>query len=514
MSGIKNLAGQTVWYGLSNVGKKMLAYLLTPLLTYLLSDSKGMIDYGNISIIYAWVSVANVVFTYGMETAYFRFSNQDGVDRKILFRTSFGSIIITTFFLCFVISIARIPIERLIDLNHHTEYIVWIAIMIGLDTLAAIPLAKLRQENRPRKYAFVNLFSIICNIIFIIIFLVYLPLWVNGHLENGFSIWYKTKDRTGFVILANVLENIVVMLLLFTEWKSFRFKIDFTLLKKLLHYSTPMIIIGLAGMVNEVMDREFLAKWLPYTADVNKKIVAIYSANYRFAIFISLFIQAFKMAAEPFFFNQSRDKNAPSLYARIMKWFVITLSVAFLFTALFLDLWEHIIIQGKEYRTGKDVVPILLCANICLGIYYNLSVWYKLTDRMLMGLYITLIGAAITIVGNYFFIPKFGMYASAWSTFICYFVMMIICYLIGQKYFPVPYNVKKIAAYLIVMLLLYFISNGIAHFTNSLVIKTAAGILLMILYILLIAWAEKKELQSMPVIGKYVQKYFIKKAAL
>ncbi|ANI88382.1 hypothetical protein A9P82_03140 [Arachidicoccus ginsenosidimutans] len=507
MSKIKQLAGQTVWYGLSSVGKKMLAYLLTPLLTYLLSDNKGMIEYGNISIIYVWVAVANIVFTYGMETAYFRFSNLEGIEKKTLFRTSFSSIIATTILLCAIICLCRVPIENHFGLNHHPEYIVWLSVMIGLDTLAAIPMAKLRQENRPRKYAFINLFSIVCNIVFIIVFMVVLPRWVSAHPSNSFSVWYGTKDRTGFVILANVLENIIVMLLLLGECKSFRFKINIDLLKRLLKYSTPMIIIGLAGMVNEVMDREFLNRWLPYSADVNKRIVAIYSANYRFAIFISLFIQAFKMAAEPFFFNQSRERNAPALYARIMKWFVITLAVAFLFTALFLDVWEHIIIQGKEYRTGQDIVPVLLSANICLGVYYNLSVWYKLTDKMRMGLYITLIGAAITIAGNYFFIPKFGMYASAWTTFICYLVMMIVCYLVGQKYFPVPYNVKKITAYWFVMLLLYFASVGVAHVTDSLIIKTIVGIVLMFLFLLLVLWAEKKEVQSMPVVGKFVKKY-------
>jgi len=506
LAGIKQLAGQTVWYGLSNVGRKMLYFLLTPLLTYLLKDSKGMVDYGNMSLIYAWIAVANIVFTYGMETAYFRFSNQNGVDKNNLYRTSLSSILATTVFLCAIICWFRNPIQQFLQINNHSEYIVWVAVLIGLDTLSAIPFAKLRQENRPIKYAFINLFSIVCNISFIIIFIVYLPRWVDAHPHNAFSIWYKTKDRLGFIILANVFENMIQWFLLFKEWKSFRFKIDVQLWKRLVNYSTPMIVIGLAGMVNEVMDRQFLDKWLPFSVDKNKTILAIYSANYRLAIFISLFIQAFKMAAEPFFFNQSRGKNAPALYARIMKWFVITLAIAFLFTALFLDIWKILIIRSAPYRTGIGVVPVLLLANICLGVYYNLSVWYKLTDKMRMGLYITLIGAAITVAGNYFFIPHFGMYASAWTTFICYCSMMIICYLVGKKYFPVPYRVKKIIAYWAVMLLLYFVRVGVSCISHSLIVELIVGIVLMSLFLLLVFWAEKEEIRAMPQLSRFLKK--------
>jgi O-antigen/teichoic acid export membrane protein len=272
-----------------------------------------------------------------------------------------------------------------------------------------------------------------------------------------------------------------------------------------------MLIIGLAGMVNEVMDRQFLDKLLPYGDAANKRIVAIYSANYKLAIFITLFIQAFKMAAEPFFFSQAKEKNAPVMYARVMKWFVITLALAFLFSALYIDIWKVTIIQGKSYRSGVGVVPILLMANIFLGIYYNLSVWYKLTDRMAMGIYITIIGAAITFVGNYFFIPAWGMYASAWATFVCYFVMMILAYFMGQKYFPIPYPVKKILSYLTVMLIFFFIKSGIDYLTSglnyplqlSLRVITASA--LMVLYLRLIVKVERVELKTMPFIGKYIK---------
>ena len=263
-----------------------------------------------------------------------------------------------------------------------------------------------------------------------------------------------------------------------------------------------MILIGIAAMINEVMDRQMLTMFLPLPEADAKRIVGIYAANYKLAIFVTLFIQAFKLAAEPFFFDQSRDKNAPQLYARVMKWFVITMALAFLFTALYLDIWKYFI--GSSYRSGLGIVPILLAANICLGIYYNLSIWYKLTDKMQMGLYITLFGAAITLVGNYLFIPQWGMYAAAWATFACYFAMMVTAYLLGQQYYPVPYNVKKIAAYLVAMLLLFFAQTGVKMLTETIAIRLVTATIFMGLFLLLILKAESKELKGMPFIGKLI----------
>ncbi len=215
------------------------------------------------------------------------------------------------------------------------------------------------------------------------------------------------------------------------------------------------------------------------------------------------------MAAEPFFFNQAKDKNAPAVYAKVLKWFVVTLCVAFLFTALYLDVWTHLI--GKAYRSGIGIVPVLLFANICLGIYYNISVWYKITDRMRMGLYITLMGAIITFIGNYVFIPHWGMYAAAWTTCICYATMVVVTYFVGKRYYPVPYPVKKILTYITVMLLLFFLKVGIDHATKGLThfpqftIRVISATGLMALFLALVLNVEKAELKGMPVIGKYLK---------
>jgi len=383
----------------------------------------------------------------------------------------------------------------------------WCLYLIGLDSLCAIPFAKLRQENRPKKYAFVKLSGIIINILFTVLFLVYLPKYAESYPNNFISHWYSSNNRVGFLLLANVLQNLFIFLILFAEWKDFKFKMNKGLWRQLFLYSAPMIFIGLAGMINEVMDRQMLAKLLPVGIDA-KRVVGIYSANYKLAIFITLFIQAFKMAAEPFFFNQSKGKNAPHLYARVMKWFVITLSLAFLFSALYLDLWQYMV--GASYRSGLGIVPILLFANICLGIYYNLSVWYKLTDRMRMGLYITIFGALITLAGNYLFIPYWGMYAAAWTTLVCYATMVLVTYFIGQKYFPIPYPVKRILTYLLIMLIFFFIKMGINDLSASwtttmqLMLRLPAATLLMALYIIFIIKVERTELKTMPLIGKFI----------
>ena len=507
---VKQLAGQTLWYGLSNVGARFLNYLLTPLLTWLLNDHAGQVQFGEISLMYAWFGVLNVVFTYGMETAYFRFCAQNKEERPSIFQTAFGSLLLSTIFFCALIFLFRFEIDRALEFNGHPEYIVIALLILGFDTLQAIPFAKLRQENKPRKYAFIKILGILINIMATIFFLVWMPKLAAAN-PNGLWVAMDARfNRVSLVLLANLLQSLFVFFILFNEWKTFRFQIDRKLWFKLWAYGSPMIIIGMAGMVNEVLDRVFLLKWYNGTLDQAKTAVGIYSANYKLSIIITLFINAFKMAAEPFFFSRAADKNAPQLYARVMNWFVITLSLAFLVTALFLDDW--ILILGDKYRSGITVVPILLMANVFSGIYYNLSIWYKLSDKMRYGMYLTVLGALITVVGNYLFIPQFGIMAAAWTTCICYAVMALLCYVYGQKYYPIPYDTKRILGYLSLILVLffvqYFLGNLLAEWSanHRLWLLTASGFLLLLGFMALVIKWERKELVSLPVVGKFLKK--------
>lgn len=500
MSSLKNLAGQTIWYGLSTIMARLIGFLLNPLITYLLNSPAGTIQFGEYSTIMAYIPFLNVLFTYGLETAYFRFSNA-GTDKGRLFRTSFSSLIISTIVLSLVLIAFKGPISQLVGLEKNPEYITWTIWVIALDTLSVIPFAKLRQDGRPRKYAFVKVAGVVVNILAVVLLVGVAPRYVQGS-DGFFARWYHQYTTTGFLIMAFIAQSAVTLLLLAREWMGFRFKIDLALWRSILKYSLPFVIIGLGGMVNETIDRIMLLHLYKGSEDAAKAAVGIYNANYKVAIFITLFIQAFKMAAEPFFFSQAADKNAPKTYAKVMKWFVITLCFAFLFTGLFLDIWKYL--NGSQYRSGLGVVPILLFANISLGIYYNLAVWYKVTAQLQYGVYITLAGAAITLSLNYLLIPVYGMYACAWTTLICYTLMVLLCYHFGQKHFPIPYPVKKLLSYIGTIVVLFLIHYGFGKLTENPALRISAGVVLSLCFVALVLKTERKELKGFPVIGKYL----------
>lgn len=508
MASIKNLAGQTLWYGLSNILAKLLNVLLTPLITYVLHTPQGQSDFGDFTIIYAGIAFANVVYTYGMETAYFRFSNGREINKDALYQTSFGSLIISTLLFSSVLFLFADGLADAAGFKGHSEYIRLSVLIISFDTLAAIPFARLRQEGRPRKYAFTRLAGIGMTVLLSVFVLVIAPEIAKSAPEGAFSRWYFSFTNPALLMMANLAGSVTTFLLLYSEWRIFWFRFDAALWRTIFAYSAPFIIIGLGGMINETFDRIMLRNLLPGTPRQVKIEVGIYSANYRISIFIQLFIQAFRMAAEPFFFAQSADKNAPKTYAKVMKWFVITLCFAFLFTILFIDLWQFMI--GGSYRSGIGVVPILLYANLALGVYYNLSVWYKISGRLGWGIAITFVGALVTLAINYVFIPEYGMWACAWATFACYVSMMVISYLAGQKHFPVPYPMRKLLSYAGVMTLLFGLQYGVTMLTADLAwmgfaIRIGTGTVFMAIFTGLVLKAERQELSGFPVIGKYLR---------
>ncbi|MEO6490671.1 MAG: polysaccharide biosynthesis C-terminal domain-containing protein, partial [Ferruginibacter sp.] len=280
-----------------------------------------------------------------------------------------------------------------------------------------------------------------------------------------------------------------------------KFKFNTRLWKEMMIYALPLIIVGMGGMVNETFDRLMLRWWLPGKIEFREEQVGIYNACYKLSILITLFIQAFRLGAEPFFFKQAEGTNPQRTYARVMKFFVIIISVMFLLVSLYMPVWKHFI--GPKYWAGLSVVPILLLANMFLGIYYNLSIWYKLSHKTLAGAYITLFGAAVTIILNYAFIPAYSYVACAWTTFFCYGIMMVISFLWGQKEYRIPYPWKKLLAYMMIIVILYFIHQGLISLNNNLYFNLGSATLIILSYCWFIATIEKKELPKLPVIGKY-----------
>lgn len=495
MSNIKQLAEQTIWYGLSSIAGRFLNYLLTPLLLTIFAS----VAYGKISTLFAIAAFLNIIFTYGMETAYFRFAAREP-EAKV-FQTAFTSLLISTLLLSFLLWAGSHGIARFLEIPDQPQYVQWVVLIVALDTLAVLPFARLRHQGRPHKYAFIKILNILTNIGLLLFFLV---LCKNAPAGSWLQSFYSPAIDLGYVLLANVAASALTLLLLAQEWKGYRAGVQTVFLKELLLYSWPLIIVGFGGMVNEMIDRFMLLKLYPGGTAAAYAQSGIYSANYKLAVLIVLFIQAFRLGAEPFFFRQSTQNNAPQTYARVMKFFVLACCLCFLGVTLFLDVWKYFMGRTHpEYWTGLKVVPILMLAKLFLGVYYNLSVWYKLTNRNLTGAWITLGGAGITVLINLLLIPSLGYMACAIATFFCYGFMMVISYQLGQKYYPIPYAWKQLAAYVLVAVLLFALHQLSIYVYEPLWFRHSMGVVLGAVFLVFVGKTEQKELALLPVVGRY-----------
>ena len=455
MSVLKKLAGQTAVYGVSSIVGRVLTYLLVPVYTAYFAAA----EYGIVTGLYAYVSFLNVVFTYGMETTFFRFANRPGADRRELYDRVMSLLLLSTVVLTGLLMLLARPLLGLLDIPPgHEQYAIWVALILGLDTLAAIPFARLRLENKARKFAGIKLAGIVLNVGLNLFFIVLCPWLLKVGIVRSFvTAIYKPSLGVGYVFLANLFASGATLLLLGRELLDFRFRFDFSWLRPLLAYAFPLMLMGLAGMVNETLDRILLPKWLPegfYPGKSSLTAVGIYGACYKLSIFMSLVIQAFRYAAEPFFFAQSTDKNSPATFAMILKWFTICCAVIFVGISLNVEDFGALFLRRAEYREGLVVVPVLLLANLFLGVYYNLSVWFKLTDKTYYGTYIGAGGAVLTIVLNFLLIPVLGYMGSALATLACYFLMAVLCWRLGERHFPVPYPMRRLGLWLLLAALL------------------------------------------------------------
>lgn len=476
---IKKLAGQTAIYGLSSIIGRFLNYLLTPLWT----GAFVAAQFGIITEMYAYVAFLVVLLTYGMETAYFRFTTKSDYDSKNVYTTIVSSLIATSIlFLVLALNFSQ-EVANWLMYPEHSEYVMWFAIIVSFDALTSIPQAYLRKENKAIKFAIVNLGNVGINILLNVFFIWY----CKGNFDKGITndiidTFYNPNIGVGYVFIANLIASIFKLILLTPEIALIRKgKFVISYFRPLLKYAMPLLLVGMAGIVNETIDRVLLKRILikEYSLDETMKQIGIYGANYKLSILITLFIQAYRYAAEPFFFAQEKEKNSKDLYAKIMNYFVIVVCTIFLFVLFYLDILKHFI-NNKELWTGLKIVPILLAANVCLGIYYNLSIWYKLSNKTIYGALISVFGAFLTIVLNLLLIPKLGYEGAAWTTLFCYASMVILSYIFGQKHYPINYDLKKIIGYMIFAVLLFLTSkflitteNNIAKYSmNTLLLST------------------------------------------
>lgn len=457
MNPLKKLAGQTAIYGLSSIIGRLLNYLLVPLYTSVFVKPS---EFGVVSELYAWVAFLIVLLTFGFETTYFRFLQQEK-DKKAVFQNSFLFIIAIN--VCFF-SIAMFFNQEIADkllYPNHLEYIVLLLMIVCIDAISSLPLAKLRSEEKASKFAGIQFASIFINIGLNLLFM--LILFNPKHPEEGVF----------FILIANLISSLVKPILLYHDFIHLKFKMQWALLIEMIRYAFPLLIGGFAGIINETLDR-ILLKQLLYdggkTIEEATTQVGVYSAAYKLAMLVSIMLQAYRYAAEPFFFSQSKNENDTHTYVKLMNIFIAAVCFVFLLVSLNVSWLKVLFIRNESYWIGIGVVPILLLANVFLGIYYNQSIWYKLSGQTRYGAYIAIGGASLTILLNCIFIPIYGYWACAWTTFIVYAGQMIASYVIGQKKYPIPYNLKRFFSYLSLALTLFFICKNITLSSQTLTI--------------------------------------------
>ncbi len=448
MSALRKLAGQTAIYGLSSIVARFINFLLVPLYTSTFVFEPA--EYGVVTALYAWTAFLNVVLTFGMETTYFRFATKDHVKDnpdggRVLYATATYGLLLPALLFMALGGVFSGPIAGGLGFGAYASSVLMLVFIIGIDAITTIPMARLRQQGRPWKFAAINLLSVAVNVGLSVFFILYCMKRTNMGQSNALiDAVYDPSLGVGYVFAINLAATAVKLLVLLPSFPALRAR-EPQLLRALYAFGAPLMIAGLAGMVNETADRVILKYLLP--ADVADAEIGIYGACYKLAVLITLFIQAFRMGAEPFFFSHAKEKDSRETFARIMNVFVAVCMSAFLVVMLFLDLFKWFI-PNPAYHEGLRVVPILMLANVFLGIYYNQSVWYKLTDRPRVGSTISMIGAAITIVLLFALIPSLGYLGAAWATFICYAAMAAISYAWGQRYYPIPYNVSRVLLYM------------------------------------------------------------------
>ena len=480
MSGLKSLAKETAIYGVSSIVGRFLNYLLVPVYTIALPASSG--GYGVVTNIYAWVALMLVLLTCGMETGFFRFANKGQDDPMRVYSTtllsvSIGSVVFVVLGLLFLE-----PIAGWLEYGEHPWYIGMMMIVVAMDAIQSIPFAYLRYKKRPIKFAALKLLFIFLNIA----------------LNLFYYVVLKGND-VGYAFLFNLVCTSVVMLCMIPELRGFTYVLDRELLKRMLRYSLPLVILGVAGILNQVADKIIFPFVYPDEAEATVQL-GIYGAASKIAMIMAMFTQAFRFAYEPFVFGKSKEKESREMYAQAMKFFIIFPLLAFLAVMFYLDILRHII--GRDYWDGLRVVPIVMAAEIFMGIYFNLSFWYKLIDETRWGAYFSLTGCTILILMNIFLIPKYGYIACAWAGFTGYGVAMLLSYFVGQKKYPIQYDLKAIGMYVLLAAVLYLAAEYVP--IDNIYLRMAYRTVLLILFI---AYVVKRDLplNQIPILNRIIR---------
>jgi O-antigen/teichoic acid export membrane protein len=489
MSALKRLASQTAIYGMSSIVGRFLNYLLVPLYTYRYSTG----EYGVVSELYAYAGFFAVILVFGMETGYFRFRQQVGANARKVYGTALNCVLIANLVFVGLFFAYSDELARLLRYEQHPEYLRWFALFLAFDSLSAIPFAQLRAENRAFQFAGIKIAEILVTIALNVFFIVYLRDLHASDPDAPLARLYDPAMGVGYIFIANLLGSGFKLLLLLPRLTGIAAGIDRRLLRRMLSYSLPMVVIGLAGIVDEMLGRAILKFTLPYDLETNLQQLGIYGACYKLSVLMSLFIQAFRYAGEPFFFSYADKRDAKQVYAQVLRYFVIFCVFVFLLVMLYLDLFQYFI--GAEFRAGLTVVPILLMASLFLGIYVNLSIWYKLTDRTGLGAGVALFGAVLTVALNFLWIPRLGYVGSALATLSCYVSMTVLSYALGRRYYPVDYDVGAILGYIFFGVFLYFANCELIILTgwHSLL----SGSLVMAFFLLVAAAMEFRRLRRL-----------------
>jgi O-antigen/teichoic acid export membrane protein len=478
---LKKLFKQTAIYGLATVLPRMLSFILVPIYTEVMAP--GL--YGEVTIIFSWFAIFNVLLAYGMETAFFRFYSRSDDKEKVV-STSLISILVTSFLFLVIGWLFQSTLANILEVD--LKYIKFVICILTLDALVMIPFAWLRAAEKPMRYAIIKILNVAINLGLNIFFLLVLPHIFESDSDSFFGWMYKPDFQIAYIFISNLIASGTTFLLMLQPYIRSTYVFDKDLFKSMLKYSWPVLVAGIAYSINEVFDRILLEKLLDPSD--SKENVGMYSACYKLALFMTLFATAFRMGIEPFFFSHSGTENPQKTYAQITNYFVVLGSVILLSVIVFADVLKELFVRDEAYWEAMSIVPIVVLASFFLGIYHNLSVWYKVTDKTRYGALISVVGATITIGINYFFIPKLGYLASAIATLLAYGTMMVLSYYLGKSRYPVPYNFRKIGFYLGISIL--FSAISFYGFQRSLY----AGIPLLLIFLGLVYKLENDKLKQ------------------